>query len=421
MGWGLSPRDKLGAMLRPGGKHYGWSLVGMFAVNYSMVVIAFETLGFLLPGMAEDLDLSLTEQGWLSSSIMFTNLIFEVPSNWFFSRFRPWRSSVVSFFTAAGFVALKGFAPTLLVLFIARIGLGMIYLSTQASRTILLIHWIPSRQLGKANGIMFSVLETTIGLGFMLIPAILWLADGDWRRTLFIWAIVSAVGAFVWLLWGRDRPRDEMPQSSETSGDTPIRVIWRYKEPWILGFGVAGITGARSAFATFWPTYLDESYGIALVTVGLILGIAGLTKGPMILGVTLVSAIASRTPWLLMACGLVMAASSFGMVLSDSVGLLFLSGIINGMTMCFIPAMITTIYRLPGIQEREVAVAVAIFFSCLWTGSALGPTFTGIIGDATDLRTGLLIAALFPLTLSTAGIVLRLTGPRTPEPALTTP
>ena len=403
------------------GKNYGWTLVGMFAVNYSMVVIAFETLGFLLPGMAEDLDLSLTEQGWLSSSIMFSNLLFEVPSNWFFSRFRPWRSSVVSFAAAALFVGLKGFAPTLLVLFIARIGLGMIYLSTQASRTILLIHWIPSRQVGKANGIMFSILETTIGFGFMLIPAILWIADGDWRKTLYIWAIVSAVGAFVWLLWGRDRPREDLPQLSGTSGETPIRVIWRYREPWILGFGVAGITGARSAFSTFWPTYLDETHGTALVTIGLILGIGGLTKGPMILGVTLTSSIANRTPYLLVACGLLMAATSFGMVLSDSVGLLFLTGIVNGMTMCFIPAMITTIYRLPGIQEREVAVAVAIYFSCLWTGSALGPTFTGIIGDATDLRTGLLIAAFAPLTLSTAGVVLGLTGRRPPEPALATP
>ena len=403
------------------GKNYGWTLVGMFAVNYSMVVIAFETLGFLLPGMAEDLDLSLTEQGWLSSSIMFSNLLFEVPSNWFFSRFRPWRSSVVSFAAAALFVGLKGFAPTLLVLFIARIGLGMIYLSTQASRTILLIHWIPSRQVGKANGIMFSILETTIGFGFMLIPAILWIADGDWRKTLYIWAIVSAVGAFVWLLWGRDRPREDLPQLSETSGETPIRVIWRYREPWILGFGVAGITGARSAFSTFWPTYLDETHGTALVTIGLILGIGGLTKGPMILGVTLTSSIANRTPYLLVACGLLMAVTSFGMVLSDSVGLLFLTGIVNGMTMCFIPAMITTIYRLPGIQEREVAVAVAIYFSCLWTGSALGPTFTGIIGDATDLRTGLLIAAFAPLTLSTAGVVLGLTGRRPPRPALATP
>ena len=393
----------------------------MFAVNYSMIVIAFETLGFLLPGMAEDLDLSLTEQGWLSASIMFSNLLFEVPANWFFSRFRPWRSSVVSFAAAALFVGLKGFAPTLLVLFIARIGLGMIYLSTQAARTILLIHWIPSRQVGKANGIMFSILETTIGFGFILIPAILWIADGDWRKTLYIWAIVSAVGAFVWLLWGRDRPREDLPHLSETSGETPIRVLWRYKEPWILGFGVAGITGARSAFSTFWPTYLDETQGTALVTIGLILGIGGLTKGPMILGVTLTSSIANRTPYLLVACGLLMAATSFGMVLSDSIGLLFLTGIVNGMTMCFIPAMITTIYRLPGIQEREVAVAVAIYFSCLWTGSALGPTFTGIIGDATDLRTGLLIAAFAPLTLSTAGVVLGLTGRRPPEPALATP
>ncbi len=408
-------------MFSPRGKHYGWTLVGMFAVNYSMIVIGIETIGFLLPGMAEELDLSLTEQAWLSSSVMFGNLIFEVPANWLFSRFRPWRSSAISFAAAATFVFFKGLAPTLALLFIARVGLGMIYLSTQASRTILVIHWIPRRQFGVANGVLFSVLETVIGFGFMLIPAILWLA-GDWRSTLYIWAVVCGAGAAIWVLWGRDRSSAERPQSIVGEEDTPMRVLWRYKEPWILGMGVAGITGARNAYATFWPTYLDETYGTTLVTTGVILGIAGITKGPMILGVTLSSAIASRTPFLLMASGIVMSVTSFGMLYSSTAPFQFLSGIVNGAAMCFIPAMMTTIYRLPGIKEREVAVAVAIYFSCLWSGSALGPLITGAIGDAVgDLGTGLFVAAFAPLSLSASGVVLGLTGRRPPETPISTP
>ena len=405
-------------MFSPRGQHYGWTLLGMFAFNYSMVVIAIETIGFLLPQMSDELDLSLTEQGWLSASVMFSNLIFEVPSNWLFSRFRPWRSSVVSFAAAAIFVGFNGIAPTLAILFIARVGLGMTYLSTQASRTILVIHWIPSRQFGMANGVLFSILETVIGVGFIVVPAILWLV-GDWRETLYIWAIVCGVGAALWFLWGRDRSSAELPQPTSVAAGSPLTVIFRYKEPWILGAGVAGITGARSAYATFWPTYLNDTYGTALVTVGLILGIASMIKGPMILGVTLSSAIAARTPYLLVACGLVMSASSFGMLFSGTAPLLFLSGIINGMAMCFIPAMLTVIYRLPGIKEREVAVAVAVYFSCLWAGSALGPLITGTIGDRfDDLGTGLLVAAFGPLTLSTSGVILGLIGRRSAEPAV---
>ena len=71
----------------------------------------------------------------------------------------------------------------------------------------------------------------------------------------------------------------------------------------------------------------------------------------MILGVTLTSTIASRTPYLLMACGVVMSLTSFGMVSSETVGLQFLFGIVNGMCMCFIPAMLTMIYRLPASEK----------------------------------------------------------------------
>ena len=125
----------------------------MFAFNYSMVVIAIETIGFLLPQMSDELDLSLTEQGWLSASVMFSNLIFEVPSNWLFSRFRPWALLRRVLCRRGHLCRLHGIAPTLAILFIARVSLGMTYLSTQASRTILVIHWIPSRQIGMANGV----------------------------------------------------------------------------------------------------------------------------------------------------------------------------------------------------------------------------------------------------------------------------
>ena len=62
-----------------------------------------------------------------------------------------------------------------------------------------------------------------------------------------------------------------------------------------------------------------------------------------------------------------------------------------------------------------MAVAVAVYFSCLWAGSALGPLITGTVGDIfNDLGTGLLVAAFGPLTLSTSGVILALIG-RRPE------
>ena len=47
---------------------------------FSMVVIAIETIGLLLPQISEELSLSLSQQGWLASSVLFSNLILEIPA-----------------------------------------------------------------------------------------------------------------------------------------------------------------------------------------------------------------------------------------------------------------------------------------------------------------------------------------------------
>ena len=389
---------------------YGWILIGMFAVNYSMVVIAIETIGLLLPQISEELSLSLSQQGWLASSVLFSNLILEIPATWLFSKYRPWRASAMAFFAAALFVAFNGWAPTIAILFIARIGLGMIYLSTQASRTLLLLHWIPVRQIGIANGVIFSVIEAVIGAGFIVMPLILAAVD-DWRNALYIWAGACGVGAALWLALGRDKPANEREELARPGVRSPLGSLFRYKETWILGLGVSGASAGRMAFATFWPTYVGNEYGISITIAGLILGLAGIARAPAILGVTRSSFISARTPLLLVICGILECVTFMGMIFGGTLPILFLSGIINGMVMVFIPAMMTMLYRLPGIQEREAAVAVAVYFSWLWMGAALGPVVTGLLSEATgDLGFALLIMALGPLSLVVVGLILQGSG-----------
>ena len=318
----------------------------------------------------------------------------------------------MSFFAAALFVAFNGWAPTIAILFIARIGLGMIYLSTQASRTMLLLDWIPVRQIGIANGVIFSVIEAVVGAGFIVMPLILAAVD-DWRSALYIWAGACGVGAALWLVLGRDKPAKEREELARPGVRSPLGSLFRYKETWILGLGVSGASGGRMAFATFWPTYLGDEYGISITIAGLILGLAGIARAPVILGVTLSSFISARTPLLLVICGILECVTFMGMIFGETLPFLFLSGIINGMVMVFIPAMMTMLYRLPGIQEREAAVAVAIYFSCLWAGAALGPVVTGLLSEAKgDLGFALLVMALGPLSLVVSGLILQGFGRR---------
>ena len=391
-------------------------MLSTFTLNYSVIVIALFTLGLLLPEISEELSLSPSQQGLLASSVLFGNLIFEIPANWWLSRFRPWKVAGASFVGAAVFVAIGGWAPTFAILIIARLGLGVFYLSSHAPRTLVILHWMPPKQIGLANGILFGVIEVLEGIGFIIIPLILvWL--GGWRDTLYAWSVVCMVAAGLWLVLGRDRIGSESRSRDRALIKNPLSSLFKYREPWILGFGAAGSVGGRFAFGTFWPTFTGDEYGTAVTMAGLIIGLISIFSFPAIMGVTILPFFSRRTPLLLMICGAGLCATYLGMLFTGSLPLLFLLGAINGITFSFFPAIMTTLYRLDGITPRELTIAVALLMTLNWAGAAIGPFLAGFVQEATDdLRLALIIPSFGPLFLAAAGLMLSDKGTKIMRP-----
>ncbi|MEE9247909.1 MAG: MFS transporter [Dehalococcoidia bacterium] len=401
-------------------KSYGWLVLSAFTLNYGSVVIVFMTLGLLLPDISEELSLSPSQQGWLASSLLFGNLLFELPLNWWLSRYRPWRVSSVAFLVSALMVALQGWSPTFAVLLAARVGLGLFYLSSQPPRTLLILQWMPKKQIPLANGVLFSLLAVVEGLGFIVIPLILlWL--GDWRSTLYFWAGVSLVLSIMWVFIGGDRSSPEYIERMRSQVKTPLSSLFRYKEPWIMGLGLAGTMSGRLAFDTFWPTFTGNEYGTAVTVAGLIIAVVSIAGAPAMLLSTFLPFFANRTPLMLTVCGLGLTASYLGILFTGSLPLLFLLAIANGLSFGFFPLMLASLYDLPGIKPREVAVAVALVYTLMWAGATTGPLVAGFIQEATgNLQLALFITSLGPLALTGAGLTLLKTKRRLAETRLST-
>jgi predicted MFS family arabinose efflux permease len=388
------------------GPAYGWVVLGAFTFNYSLVDISILTLGLLLPDISAEFSLSPSQQGWLASSVLFANLIFEIPANLWLSRYRPWRVASISFLLAALFVVLSGWAPTFTLLLVTRLALGLAYLCSKVPRTLVILQWVPRKQIALANGIMFSVIDGLGGIGFIVIPFIM-VGLGGWRNTLYAWAGACLFASVTWLILGRDRVTPEYSTALRSQVKTPLGTILRYKEPWILGFGLGGAIAARFAFSAFWPTFAQNEYGIALTYSGLIIGLMSFASMPAKVGVTILPFLVDRTPMVLVACGLGMWATFLGFLYIGSLPALFLMGVLNGVSFSFIPLVMTRIYNLPGIKPREVTVAVALMFTLLWAGGALGPLLAGLVQEATDdLRLGLVITSFGSLSLSLSGLAL---------------
>ena len=384
---------------------YGWVILATFTINSGVVIIGISTLGLLLPDISDEFSLSPTQKGWLASSILLMNLILDIPLNWWLSHYRPRIVSAISFMASSLLVLAIASAPSYALLLLSRIGLGFFILATRPTRTLIIYQWFGARQIGRANGFHFSLFEAIDGSGAILIPLILVMVD-DWRITLYAWAVVCVVSAFVWLLVSRDRPASIRQERASSDSDSPMRSLFKFKVPWIMGVGIAGAGASEAAFTAFWPTLTTSRYGTALTVAGVILGLMFMARSPGILTVTSIPFFSRRTPLVLVLGGVLLCGTYLSLVYTGSLFIIFLVGTINGLSYCFWAPMLTIVYNLPGIKPREIAVSVALMGTFQWIGASLGPLVVGFTQESTgSLAFGMTIMSLTPLLLVLAGLL----------------
>ena len=393
---------------------YAWVVIGTFLANYSLVDIAALTIGLLLPSISDEMDLSGTQQGLLSSAVVVGNLVFEIPANAWLSRYRPWRVASIAFIASAFFTVLNGWSPNFIIFLAMRLLLGFAYVVCKVPRTLVLLQWVSRRRIPLANGIVFSVIDSMSGVGFIVIPIVLGIL-ADWRLTLYVWAAIIFAAALVWLVLGKDRYTPEYRAGIQSQVGTPLTAMFKYKEPWLMGFGTGGAIAARIGFTTFWPTFTQDVFAISLTFSGIVIGMVSIASTPGKLAVSIIPSLVKHPSMVLFVCGFLTCGSFVGMLYTDSPALLLFLGFINGIGFCYFPLMVTELYELPNIRPRELTVAVSVMFTLLWVGGFLGPLVVGVIADATqDLRYALFIISFGSLSLSISALLLSAFGKRTP-------
>ncbi len=389
---------------------YGWVVIGTFTLNFSVIILMVLSLGLLLPDISEDLSLSPSQQGLLAAASMFANLALEIPFSLWLSRYRPWRIASLVFLFGAGVIAFNAWAPVFGTLLVARVLLGIAQLSTRAPMTLMMVQWIPSRKIGTANGVVYLIVDSLLGLGLILVPLLVELVGG-WRSTLYTWSIVSLSAGILWILLGRERITPEYQERMKTQVGTPLIGVLKYKEVWLVALGSFGVFVGLEAYKSFYPTYIKDEFGLDTTVAGYVLGLMFLGMAPANLILSVVSFFSKRKPMVMVMCGLGLCLSYLGLLATSYVPFMILLGIISGVCIGYVPQILTLVFHLPGIKPREITVGIALIFSSMWSGGAVGPLLVGFVQQATDnLTLALGITAFVPLTLTVVGLFLSDTG-----------
>lgn len=390
---------------------YRWVVICAFVACNTAGFLIANTIGILLPSITDDISLSPTEQGILSSAPFWANLTLMIVVSWWTSRYRPKLLVSVTMLLGALFLFVQGWAPTFLALFLGRLVFGVTMIAREPARSILIRQWLPQRETNMSGGISNLFFGIIVSGGLLLTPAILNYFDGNWRPTMNTFGVFFLVLGVIWQILGKERNIAKTlvtePASTSASEFSLVKKAFSFREIWIAGIGFTGAMMAFSSFNSFFPTMALNFYDVSLSGSGLISAMYVLPGGfSGVIVAYYLKGVRGRAPILALA-GIIMASTYCAMTITGLYPLLIIFAVLNGIGWGFFPILYMVPFHLRGVQPREIAIAVAVVMSIANLGSSVGPALAGYMQESLgSLQISLRIISLAPLTLVIAAVLL---------------
>jgi len=265
-----------------------WVMVTMAFLVAAVSYLDRSNISIAAPVLKKDLALSDVQLGMVFSAFVFGYALTQPFAGRLADRFGPGRVISVgilwwSLLTAATAMIPSTFAQAFVLLLIVRciLGIGESVIFPASNR--LVASWIPSRERGLANGLIFAGVGVGAGIAPPLITSIM--LSSDWRGAFWASALIGIVVLVIWLLLVRDKP-----EQHRWTGEAELQLINSDRTvapaaqqatlvPWrsiITNRQVALLTLAYFCFGyvayiffTWFFTYLSEVRGLDLKSSGL--------------------------------------------------------------------------------------------------------------------------------------------------------
>ncbi len=349
----------------------------------------------IIPQLHADLALSQTQVGILSALPSLLLALAAIPGALFVARLGAPVTIVAGMLVAAAASALRAGVAGSGELFAATVVMGLGLSIMQPAMPQLVRTWMP-RRIGYATAMYMSGLLVGQVIAVWATPAlVLPLVDGDWRRSLLVWALpVVVIAIAVWVMapglpGGRSgRAQAGAPGRAPGSGQGGALMNgrrwwpdWRKPLVWQLGLLTGSVNSLYFTMNFFLPDYLvsrGEADWVSTLLTSLNLG--------QIPGSFLMLAVAGR--WGRQRAAYVVSAM---LALAGMLGVLFTHGplmvafafLFGGATtitfvLCFaLPALLSA----PDDVHRTAAAMFTLSYSC----AVVTPVLGGFLWDLTGL------------------------------------
>ena len=389
---------------------YRWVVYGLFVLCNTFGFLVANTIGILLPSITEDLSLTPTQQGMLSSAPYWANVVLMIIIALWVSQFAPKMLALVTVLLGGVLVLMQAWSQSFIAIFIARLLFGVTMIAREPARALLIRQWIPQNQVNHAGGISNLFFGIMVSGGVLMMPVLLNYFGGNWRNVMITFACIFFALAAIWGIFGKENPIAQESSEESTNEIEIFKRVLGFKDVWFAGIGFMGALMSFASFNSFLPTLFVDFYDISLSKSGLIIALYILPGGFSGLAFGLLSKSSRSRSAILMASGTIISMSFLSMTLVDTYFILIGIAIINGIAWGFFPLLFMVPFHIKNIRPREIAVSSATVMTMAAVGSSIGPTLTGLLQESLgSLEISLRFMAFSPLTLFIAGFLLRKT------------
>ncbi|TWU17155.1 putative sulfoacetate transporter SauU [Novipirellula galeiformis] len=302
--------------MRPSSTRIRYRALAWLTLAAALAYLSRNAVGVAESTIREDIGFSLEQSGWFMGAFFWTYSLFQVPSGWLAER---WGTRItLSVFAFAWSVATFGIgvAPGFWLLIVAQLVMGVAQAGIFPASCNSVGHWLPLGQRSLSCGILAAGMQ----IGAILASGLtgLLLAPFGWRWVFIGFAMPGILWTLGFYLRFRNHPEQdsrvnaaelEKIRSGRAAATAPAAddaasvsewgellaivrspVMW-----WLCGQQICRGSGYMF-FASWFPTFLQETRGVSVAESGYLQGLvlAGTLAGS-IFGGTLVDWIWRRT------------------------------------------------------------------------------------------------------------------------------
>ena len=326
----------------------------------------------LVPLIHRELHLDEKAVGALVSGPVLILAIAAVPGSLLIAKLGVRGALIAGLGSVAVFGALRGFGPSVPVLFGATMLMGVGVAVTQPAFPHLVREWFPRRiaiaTAVYSNGILIgetvpNALTTPVGV----LP----LAHGDWRWALATWSVLVLASAIAIGAAAPARPR-ELAARPRWWPD------WRHGQAIRIGVVMGMASAAYFGANAYIPDFLDQTgrHGLISPTLALLNGAQLLTAPVVALWPRLLTGRAG-----FIGSGVIMAVAQLGLVLTPGAGAVAWAFILGFSTALAFVVVLSLPPRLA--PAGDVARMSAAIFTLQYATAFVIPLLAGALWDAT--------------------------------------